>query len=243
LFRIAAQPSIAPLCLFVVLFAIPPVLTAQFANRTPGSADSLLGQNAPDQNPKIAQPGELGSPFPVEHSWNHFALELSGGYTPLTQKGAGYFDRGFSVTAGVVDHIAPFCTLMVEANIFGMSGSKSINTGSSISTSNYSNTVFAPDFAVGFDFLSRARTSPYAIGGIGYYVFGPVTLSGTSPSSLTAISAANAVGYNGGGGVRHRLYSEKNISIFAEARYHHIASGSTAFGQISLLPVSAGIRW
>jgi hypothetical protein len=33
------------------------------------------------------------------------------------------------------------------------------------------------------------------------------------------------------------------MELFAEVRYHYIASGSTAFGQISLLPVSAGIRW
>jgi len=33
------------------------------------------------------------------------------------------------------------------------------------------------------------------------------------------------------------------MEVFAEARYHYIASGSTPLGQISLLPVSAGIRW
>jgi len=48
---------------------------------------------------------------------------------------------------------------------------------------------------------------------------------------------------NGGLGVRRRLYADKRMELFAEGRYHYIASGFTDFGQISLFPVSAGIRW
>jgi hypothetical protein len=57
------------------------------------------------------------------------------------------------------------------------------------------------------------------------------------------LNAASAVGYNGGIGIRHKLYADRHMEIFAEGRYHYIASGSTDFGQISLIPISAGIRW
>ena len=194
-----------------------------------------VAQTAPDQ--QIPQPGELGSPFPAEHAWNHLGLEISGGYVPVVGKGVGYFNKGFNVGAGVVDHFSPRWSAMAEVQIFGLRGS------SSGGSANYSNTVVSLGLAAAFDFLPRRRTGAYVIGGVGYYLLGPVTLSGAENSDLTAVDSANTVGYNGGVGIRHRFYPDRQMEIFAEGRYHYIASGSTAFGQMSLLPVGAGIRW
>ena len=245
MFKSSLKLSVAVVSIFLS-FLISFHAAAQ-TDREPSSessgADSLTAQSVPGQTDQVPQPGQLGSPFPVEHFWNHFALELSGGYSPVVQKGAGYFNKGFNVTPGVIDHLSPNWTLLAEVQIFGLKGSLPYDTGSGNFTVNYSNTVVALEFAAAYDFLPRVRTGPYVIGGVGYYVFGPATTSGTVDSSLTAINAANSAGFNGGIGVRHRLYVDRRMEIFAEGRYHYIASGSTAFGQLSLFPISAGIRW
>lgn len=209
----------------------------------PTISNHAIAQVVPDQPAPVAQPGQMGYPFPSDRSWNHVALEFSGGYAPVVSKGAGYFNKGFNVTVGVVDHIGPRWTVMAEVQIFGLRGSSASSNGSGALTADYSSTVVSIGAAGAYDFLPRARTSPYVIGGAGYYLLGGVTLSGPAGSDLTAIDSASAVGYNGGAGIRHRLFSDKHMELFAEGRYHYIASGSSAFGQISLLPVSAGIRW
>ena len=91
--------------------------------------------------------------------------------------------------------------------------------------------------------LKPQAASPYIIGGAGYYLFGPINSNGAGGSVFNKANAAQAVSYNGGLGIRHRLYAGKRMELFAEGRYHYIASGSTDFGQLSLLPISAGIRW
>jgi hypothetical protein len=245
LFPIRLKLSFVSVSLLFLFFAISSHLTAQTASQISGSdrVDSASVQAVPGQQDKIPQPGELGSPFPVDHSWKRIGLELSGGYSPVAQKGAGYLSNGFNVTAGVIDHVSLHWTLLAEVHIFGLRGSSLVDNGSGSFAVNYSNTIAAPSLGVAYDFFSRPRTSPYVIGGIGYYLFGPVTMSGSDISDLTEVNAANSVGYNGGIGVRHRLYDGRRMEIFAEGRYHYIASGSTDFGQISMFPVSAGIRW
>ena len=219
-------------------FSLAAMQTASPAAASSSSnADAASAQSVPGQTEKIPQPGELGSPFPVEHSWNHFALEISGGYISALHEEAGYFSRGFDVAAGVVDHLGPHWNLLAEVQFFGLEGN-----------SPYSNTDFVIDLGGSYDLLSRAATSPYVIGGIGYYEIGAVPPSQQSMPCPTncvfnTLNAASSVGYNGGIGIRHRLYYGKRMAVFAEGRYHYIASGSSNFGQISLLPVSAGIRW
>lgn len=202
------------------------------------SVSFAAAQTSPDQ--QIPQPGQIGSPFPAEHSWNHLGLELSGGYAPVVTKGAGYFNKGFNVAAGVVDHFGQRWAAMAEVQIFGLNGSTA-SPGSAPGT--YTNTVVSFGVAGTVDLLPRSRTSPYIAGGVGYYLFGPVTSSGSGNSDVTLIDSAHAVGFQGGAGIRHRLFADRQMELFAEGRYHYIASGSTPFGQMSLLPVSAGIRW
>jgi hypothetical protein len=176
---------------------------------------------------------------------------LGGGYVPVLNKGVGLFSHGFIVTAGVVDHIHPRLDLMAEAQYFGLEGSSSYTDiyGSQHSAA-YSNTDFTLDFAASYSFLSRTRNSPYLVGGIGYYYIGSVPPSNLStPCSsgtlcpTNVVNSADKLGFQGGVGFRHRLYPDKNLALFAEGRYHYIASASSAFGQISGFPISAGIRW
>lgn len=227
--------SPAILCILLLSFAVCIHAAAQSTKPvdTSGSSSSSAPsvQSDPVVPDQVPQPGQLGSPFPVEHWWNHFGLELGGGYAPVVSKGEGYFNKGFDVTGGLVDHLSPHLNLMVEAQFFGLEGPLAI-----------SNTDFALDFDGSYDLLARSSTSPYLIGGVGYY-----ELSAYSPPCneglCFTLAAASSVGYNGGIGVRHRLFAEKNTEIFAEGRYHYIASSSSDYGQISLLPISAGIRW
>lgn len=190
-------------------------------------------QDLPGQTERVPQPGELGSPFSVDHFWNHIGFEVSGGYSPVVQKGTNHFDSGYNITAGIVDHLSPRWSLLGEAQFFGLKGVNYAPDSSSIS--------FAFDLATSFDFIPRAKTSPYIIGGVGFYQFATGVLCNAVGDCETI--SDHSAGYNGGLGVRHRLYQGRLMEIFAEGRYHYIASGSTDFGQISLLPVSAGIRW
>ena len=222
-----------PLNSFPVKYSLTPLFALFFALV---ASQIAFAQTAPEQTP---QPGQLGSPFPVEHAWNHFGLEVAGGYAPVLQKGAGFFNQGFSVTTGVVDHFSPRLSAMVEAQIFRLRGSQTSSNGSV----NSSNVVVCFGAAASYSLMPRSATSPYLIGGGGYYYIGPLAQSGPAGSDPTAVNSVNAAGFSGGAGLRHRLYADRSMEIFAEGRYHFIASGSTAFGQLSLLPVTAGIRW
>jgi hypothetical protein len=197
------------------------------------SVEATSAQSSSGQPDKVPQPGELGSPFSVDHFWNRIGIELGGGYSPVVQKGAGLFDNGFNVTGGVIDHLSRHWNLLVEAQIFGLKGVNYAPNSSSV--------TFALDVATAYDLIPHAKTSPYVIGGAGYYQLAPGILC-NFVGDCTTISD-HAVGYNGGIGIRHRLYADRRMEIYAEGRYHYIASGSTAFGQVSLLPISAGIRW
>jgi len=240
-------------CLLFLSFLISSHAAAQSANQTSGngSAGSSSAQSAPGQTEKIPQPGELGSPFPEDHAWRHFALELGGGFVPVLNKGAGLFSHGFNVTAGVVDHVHPRLDLALEVQYFGLQGSsKYTDIYGFQHSAAYSNTDFAFDFAASYALISRGRNSPYLVGGIGYYYIGSVPPSNLStpcssgvlcPTNL--VNSADKLGFQAGVGFRHRLYSDKDLALFGEGRYHYIASASSAFGQISVFPISAGIRW
>jgi hypothetical protein len=205
---------------------------------------ATLAQNTPGQPAPIPQPGQMGSPFPKDHVWNHVGLEIAGGYTPVIGKGQGYFSQGFNVTGGVVDHLSAHWSVLAEVEIFGLHGSETLaGSGSQGSATTFTNTLLGLDGAASYDFLPRARTSPYVIGGGGYYRIGPTKSTVAGNSSLTAVDSASAAGFNAGAGIRHRLFPDRRMELFAEGRYHYIASGSTAFGQLSLLPVTAGLRW
>lgn len=190
------------------------------------ASSPAVAQTVPGQTDKVPQPGELGSPFPANHFWNHFSFEISGGYSPVVNHGAGYFDKGWDVTIGAVDRLTPRWKLLTELQYFGMNK----NTLFKGQVSGNSNIVATLGLSTSFDLLAHTSTSPYLIGGGGYY-------------RLVPQPGANAPGANIGAGIRHKVYADRQVEIFAEARYHLIASGATDFGQLSLLPISAGIRW
>jgi hypothetical protein len=190
----------------------------------------VSAQSVPGQPDKIPQPGELGSPFSVDHFWKHIAFEFGSGYIPVEQKGAGLLGNGYIATVGVIDRLTPHWNLMAEMHILGLSG---------VSNPNYSTPTFAFDLSMAYDILPHSRTSPYLIGGAGDYQLRLCNGPGGACNTIVA----SAPGYNGGIGLRHRLYAGKRAELFTEGRYHYIASGSTPFGQISMLPISAGIRW
>jgi len=240
-------PSLVSSCLFLVCFSASFAIAQSPDKQTgsPGTASSSQEEQTPPPNvPGAPQPppnpGELGWPFLNEHWWNHWALELGGGYVLVVNKGTGYFDHGFLVTTGVLDHVRPNLNLMVEFQFFGLQGSQQI--------SQYSNTDFTADIAASYALFSRFRNSPYLIGGAGYYYLGPLGGggSGTSCSGTLcppdASYTANRAGFQVGLGFRHRLFTDKATELFVEGRYHYIESASS-YGQLSLMPVSGGIRW
>lgn len=243
--------ALAGMGLFLAL-CLPSPLSAQ-ANTASGndrpaggnaSQNSATPQSMPGAQAPQPKPGDLGYPFQTEHFWNHLALELSGGYVPVVGKGAGYFDKGFLVTAGVVDHLNPHFDALIEMQFFGLSGASS-----AAATSN-SNTDFGMNLDASYTPLSRAKLSPYLIGGVGYYYLGPIAVPGSVSQPCTDLNcptnvanSSDRAGYNGGVGMRRRLVADRDTALFVEARYHYIASKTSDFGQLSLFPISAGLRW
>jgi opacity protein-like surface antigen len=191
-------------------------------------------QTAPDQ--QIPQPGELGSPFPAGHFWERIAFEFAGDYNPKVVQGGGAFGAGYGGTGGVIDRLSPRWNLLAEFQFLSQQQSV-LPSGAVTDQSTFISTF---DLAGLYEFRPHEMTSPYVLGGAGFYHL-------TSPSGCVvgcpADARANSAGFLAGAGVRHRLNAARQTSIFAEVRYQYIASGSTAFGQISLLPISAGIRW
>jgi hypothetical protein len=235
------------LCLFLLLF-VPAFVCAQSANpvskiednsnsQSQSSDDHTPPPGIPGAAPQLPKPGELGSPFSVEHFWNRLGFEIGAGYVSMPSKGTGYFNNGYNVTTGLVDHLTPHWNALAEVELFGMSGSLSSNTAS------YSNTDFSISLGTSFVVLPRHTFSPYLIGSAGYYIIGSTSSSSGGTSVLTAVDSANSSGFSAGAGLRRRLYSDSRMELYAEGRYHYLFSGSTSFGQLSLFPVTAGLRW
>jgi opacity protein-like surface antigen len=195
---------------------------------------NAMAQTAPDQ--QLPQPGELGSPFPAGHFWERIAFEFAGDYSPKVVQGAGSFGSGYGGTVGVVDRVNPHWNLLAEFQFLSQKQS-SFPSGMATNGSTFISTF---DLAGLYDVRPHEPTSPYLLGGAGFYHL-------TSPQGCVVgcptNGAANSAGFLAGAGVRHQLNAGRQSSVFAEVRYHYIASGSSAFGQISLLPLSAGIRW
>lgn len=240
MFLLQSKHSPAAVCFILLSFLVPAHAVAQAvkpnAAAYSSSADAALAQSAPGQESQVPQPGELGSPFPKDHFWKRIAFEFAGDYSPVVVQGAGSFGTGYGGTAGAIDRLSLHWNLLAEFQILSQKQSALPNG----ETMNRSTIISTFDLAGLYEFRPHEATSPYLVGGAGYYHL-------TSPLDCVvgcpANASANAAGFFGGIGIRHRLYAEKRMEIFAESRYHYIASGSSVFGQISLLPVSAGIRW
>jgi hypothetical protein len=138
---------------------------------------------------QIPKPGELGSPFPVQHSWNHLALEMSTGFVPVVSKGAGLFSNGFIVTGGIVGHIGSSLNLLAEMQIIGLQGHLAYTDIYGFRQNPaYSNTDFGIDFAASYLILPSTRYSPYLSGGAGYWYLGPVGAPGEAQTCTNAVN-------------------------------------------------------
>ena len=218
------------------------------------SLNAVAGTAALQATPgegQVPQPGQPGSPFSVDHFWKRLGLELSGGYSPSVNRGAGYYGQGFTATVGVIDRVSPHWDLLLEGQILGQHGKVIADTNGFVGTASY-----GVAFHLDPRYVLRpgAATSPYVIGGRGFYHLGTHSACDSSNVVLhcdanssnpfqTDLISENAFGFNAGTGIRHKILTGKDTEVFAEARYHFIASGSSALGQVSFLPINAGIRW
>lgn len=223
---------------FLLLFSLITFhAAAQAVKQTTESSSVEQTQSAPGQPDKIPQPGELGSPFSANHFWNRMSVEFAGEYSP-TGQGSGSYGAGYGGTAGAISRFNLHWDLLAEFQFLSQK-QKKLPDGSA---SDGATSIADVDVAGLYAFMPHEATSPYILGGAGYYHM-------STPTGIACVggcsshTSANAAGFLGGLGIRHRLYADKRMEIFAEGRYHYIASGSSAFGQISLFPISAGIRW
>lgn len=204
-----------------------------------------------DTSVRTPKANEIKSAFHTQYAWNHFALELGGGYIDVASKGNGFFQHGFNVTGGVVDHLSSKVNIMVETQFMGLEGNSTYsNTSGSVQPLNATNTDFDLDFAASYALFGRSKNSPYLLGGVGYYYIGPIsqgnilvacTNSVYCPGNI--VNSASSTGFQSGVGFRHRLSSDRNMELYCEGRYHYLMSSHTAFGLLTLVPISAGIRW
>ncbi|WP_420237548.1 hypothetical protein ACOBR2_18410 [Telmatobacter bradus] len=187
-------------------------------------------------NAKGEQPG-----FPVarEHFWDRIGVELSGGYLPVLGKGNGYFNSGYEVAGGAVDHLGPHWNLLAEAQFFWLNGTTYSSSG--LPTS-YSNTNFSASLGAAYIAFPKAYLSPYLLAEVGDAYLGPVS-SVTMGISGQSFNALHAPLYTGGVGVRHRLYPDLPLELYAEGRFSRFNTGTSNLGQITLMPIRAGLRW
>jgi len=258
------------LCLVAILFCFSSVFQLQImaqaarghaldANIGPPSVESESSSSAAavqvGPGPQLPQPGQPGSPFPVDHFWKRVGFEAAGGFSPTVNRGVGYYGPGYTITVGALDRFSPHLGLMVEGQILGQQGNflyVQSGSGSQLASSDRGSYMFAFHLDPVYDLEPNRKTSPFLVAGGGYYHLGThfacvasntnCDSTGGAPFETDSISV-NAAGFNVGAGIRHRLYADRHTEIFADARYHFIASGSSAVGQVSLLPVSTGIRW
>jgi opacity protein-like surface antigen len=218
------------------------------------SGDGAAGQ-AIQQEPELPRPGQPGSPFQNDHFWNHISLELAGGYSPIVNQGAGYYGSGFTATVGAVYRMNSRLAISADGQILGQHGDPGLSCdalGQNCESTNSGSYIFSFQLSPIVYLLPHATTSPYLTGGVGYYHLGTHNTCQSSDVGCESSSnnpfnsdelSVNAAGFNAGGGVRHRLSVGRQTEIFADVRYHSIASGSSAVGQVSVLPVSVGVRW
>jgi len=224
------------------------------AAQTAGSADAS-GQPG-QQGPELPQPGQPGSPFQVDHFWNHIGLELAGGYAPVVNSGAGYYGSGFTATVGAVYHLNARLAFLAEGQVLGQSGTVNLQ-GCNESTADCdsgsaASYIFSFQLSPVLYLRPRGATSPFLVGGAGYYHLGThdacvgMTSGCDAPSDNpfnSNLVSVNAAGFNVGAGLRRQISPYRKSEIFIDARYHYIASGSSSLGQVSMLPVSLGVRW
>jgi opacity protein-like surface antigen len=233
------------------------------SSSTTSTVTAGAAQAGGQDDPQLPKPGQPGSPFQVDHFWRHISLELAGGYSPILDRGAGFYGPGYTATAGAVYRLNERWRLLAEGQILGQHGNLNFPacdvlescTGQNASSYAVASYIVAFHLDALYNLRPHADTSPYLIGGGGYYHLGTHSVcvgfqgsnSGCTSTSddpfTTDLTSVNAAGFNGGAGVRHRLFADRHTEIFADVRYHFIASGSSSVGRISVLPIGAGIRW
>jgi len=229
------------------------------ASAVAGDSSSLAGnadgqQSQADLQSPVPSPPEF--PVTVNHFWNRISPEMAGGYAPVVSRGTGYYGSGFTASAGANARINGRWRVQAEGQILGQQGVSSPATSGSGSDADEeaSSYIFAAHLDALYNLRPDSANSPYLIGGGGYYHLGTHVYcsasekqsgcaSGSDNPFTTDIASVNAAGFNVGAGIRHKLYVDRHTELFVEARYHYIASGSSPVGQVSMLPVSVGIRW
>jgi hypothetical protein len=236
-------------CTLVLCFCAAAFAMAQSSsNQQSGSGNSTGSSQQQPPPPNVPgapqpppKPGDLGWPFPNQHWWNHVAMELGGGYSAVVGQGNGYYSSGYDGFGGLVDRATSRFDLLLEAQIFGQQSSVIASNQRNGGGTSTSTTIPSFDLAALYDFLPRKTTGIYVIGGAGFYRL--IASTGCPLNECIQVPSASRAGVLGGVGIRHRITRDKATEIFVETRYHYIASGSTAFGQLSLLPITGGIRW
>jgi len=244
------------LVFLALLLTISGRLMAQGSNESATVDSGSPAGGAVQQGPELPQPGQPGSPFQVDHFWDHIALELAGGYSPVINRGVGYYGPGFTATVGAVYHVNARWAVLAEGQILGQHGGSTLagcdESSEDCDTGTAASYIFSVQIAPVVYLRPQAATSPFVVGGVGYYHLGTHNVcessdvgcdgSSDNPFNSDAVSV-NAAGFNVGGGVRHRLSPYRKSEVYVDARYHYVASGSSSLGQVSVLPVSVGVRW
>lgn len=220
-------------------FCVLVLSAAVLAQAQAGQSSSQLDEQQTAGSIGNARGEQAGFPVARDSFWDRVGFELSGGYLPLTGKGNGYFNNGYEVTGGLVDHLTAHINLLAEVRFFGLDGQQTSSRG--VSTT-YSNTDFSASVGASYSLFPRAFVSPYVLGTVGEASIGSV--SAVSPGSTAqTLNASSAPVFGGGVGVSHRLYPDRRMALFAEARFERLNSSSSNLGQMTMMPIRLGLRW
>lgn len=155
------------------------------------------------------------------------SFSLAGGIALPRGDGSDQINNGYNVAAGLnigVPLMPVGVRLEGAYNSFDAKGNTSTNSASA----NIISATVNGTFGLGL---------PYLIGGLGYYSSGG---SGTLAGTTVKVDRQNAVGFNGGVGLRFPLGV---ISTFAEVRYHKMMGDKNNGGDLSYIPITFGINF
>ena len=164
----------------------------------------------------------------VVHAQNPMAFGIAAGATFPTGDGLEGFNTGFHgmVTLGMTPAMVPF-----GVRIDGMY--HSIGRDDDPGFTGGSAQILGATVNGMFSMPGMMVTSPYIIGGVGYY-------NSKFKSDQVDFDAENDFGLNIGIGAKFNL---SGFGTFAEVRYHNIFNGDDEVGNMAFIPLTFGIMF
>jgi opacity protein-like surface antigen len=198
----------------------------------------------------------LATAFAGAQSERPVAINIGGGFSPLTGDVSSHLNNGWHMTGGVAYNVNGAFSIgpQFTYNGFGISRSALRRAGTPSGDAHVWSITADPRLQL--PFASKLR--PYVVGGVGYYrrtlnftqpalinvtfldpFFGFVFPGVVGTNQVLKTQSRSGIGGSAGGGFTIKL-GRAGTEFFTEARYHYAATGSVP---TRMIPVTFGLRF